>query len=152
MACARRKVFGFHVTSICVSRKARTLSRHDMSSSRSNDRAPAPDQLAGTKRPAADYAASASTSASEHVKRPHRRPISPSSRKGSDGDRALFHGPAEPTSPALSNPQDASRRPSLNDRSRQTDYSPLSRSATGLTSPSLENHPRSDDRTCYRCN
>lgn len=121
-------------------------SRHVMSSSWNNDRAAASEQLAGRKRPANE-----DFSASEHIKRSQhpRRPSSASSRRESDSDRAFIHPDrvrnhfTEPSSPALASPGDVSVRTSF-DR-QQTDVAPLSHSATGLSSPAIETHPRPDD-------
>ena len=119
-----------------------------MSSSWNNDRPAAPDQLAGRKRPAND-----DFSSSEHIKRSHHHPSSPASRRGSDGDRAFIHPDrvrsqfTEPISPAVASPRDFSQRGSV-DR-QQIDFTPLSRSATGLPSPASETHPRPDDCMSY---
>ena len=120
-----------------------------MSSEWSGDRnpAPAPSSRAGQKRTAPDEFANA-----EQAKRRQNIPTS-SFQKGSDGDRSTAHPDrlrtrfVESERPALaSHPASANavRRFSFNDGSRHKDFSPLTRSGTGLPSPDVETALHSD--------
>ena len=117
----------------------------DMSSEWSGDRTSAPQPWVGKslKRSAPD------DFALEHAKRRHNIPVPvpvpvPSLQKGSDG-RGITHPDrlrSRFSPPASTN---AVRRFSFNDSFRQKEFSPLTRSGTGLASSVVDTPSRSDD-------